>query len=340
MIWLIVWLATLLTPAARAQPPVQVEWERGNPSPPSPEVDALTVGDQFTLRLKATYPAEGDVALPALPREWGPFEVLDQRALPTVENQDGTRTATREATVTLWAPGEFQTPALAVRYRTGDDAQEITVPPLTITVASVLSGDETEKRDLKPQARLPHPFPWLWVLGGTLLTSLLGAWGWLWYTRWRRSPDAFAAPVIVDPHPPEEIAHEELDRIAALDLPGQGDLKGHYTLVADCMRHYVQDRYHLPALDRTTWELMTVMRRASIERGPTVRLCELLEEADLVKFAKARPAVDQARDAVRRARHFVTVTTPTPMPETTPRDTPTAKATAPPYSDDRGTRNP
>ncbi len=353
IVWLVVWLAGLLAPGVRAQPPVQVEWERGNLSTPPSEADALTVGDQFTLRLKATYPAEGEIVLPALPREWGPFEVLDQRALPTVENQDGTRTAAREATVTLWTPGAHPTPDLDVRYRTADDKQTIAVPPLTVTVASVLTEDDVEKRDLKPQATLPRPFPWPWVLGGLSLIGLVGVWGWLWYTRWRRSPDAPAAPVIVDLRPPEEIAYHELDRIAAIDLPSQGDMKGHYTLIADCLRQYVQGRYHLPALDRTTWELMTMMRRASanrdlIDRGHTGLLRELLEEADLVKFAKVRPPVAQARDAVERARHFVTITTPAPPAETTPGNPSTTQTNAltqpssdePTVQDDKGTKDP
>lgn len=298
----------LLPQAAHAQigpEPVRVEWAVEGPSQ-----GGWTVGDRIPLRLRATYPAGMEVTLPELPQVWGRFEVREQALLEPIANADGSVTAVREANVTLWAPGDYQTPPLTVRYRDADgQLREVLAPPLTITVVSVLGAGETEKRDLKPQISLPRSPLWPWLLGGLSLAAVLGVAGWLLLARLRRYTTPLPATTVpLDTRPPEEIAYEELDRIAALDLPAQGELKRHYTLVADCMRTYVEGRYRIPALDRTTEELVMAFRRARVERDHATILRELLSATDLVKFAKARPAINQARAAVDQARHIVDVT--------------------------------
>jgi hypothetical protein len=299
----------LLPQIARAQigpEPVRVEWVVDD----APE-GGWTVGDRIPLRLRATYSADIQVSLPELPQAWGPFEVQEQASLEPIVNGDGSVTAIREAHVTLWAPGDYQTPPLAVRYwDTNDQLQEVLAPPLTITVVSVLGAGETEKRDLKPQISLPRPPLWPWLLGGSSLAAALGVAGWLLLARLRRRATPLSTMAMpLDTRPPEEIAYGELDRIAALDLPAQGEMKRHYTLVTDCMRAYVQGRYRIPALDRTTEELVSALRQTRVDRRHTSLLRELLTDADLVKFAKTRPPINQARAVVDQARHIVDATT-------------------------------
>jgi hypothetical protein len=305
---LVTYLA-LLPGGIRAQTKeVQAEWELGD----APE-GGWTVGDRIPLRLTATYPDGLQVALPELPQAWGPFEVLEQATPEPVANEDGTLTLVSEVTVTLWAPGDYQTPSLAVRYQDADGpyGHEVPLPPLTITVVSVLGEGEAQKRDLKPQVPLPRPPLWPWLLGGLLLAVLLGVAGWFALARLRRrAAHAAVAALPLDTRTPQEIAYSELDRIAALDLPARGEIKRHYTLVADCMRDYVHGRYRIPAMDYTTAELITAMRRKRINPEHTALLRDLLDHADLVKFAQARPPIDQARAAVTQARQVVDVTTP------------------------------
>ena len=291
--------------SSQPQEPVTAVWELDAP----PE-GGWTVGDPIPLRLRAVYPAGVEPTLPELPRQWGPFEMRGQTPWPANSNDDSTMTAVLEMTVTLWAPGEYETPPLTVRYRDAPGGDhEVGVPPLSITVASVLAEEDLQKRDLKPQASLPRPPVWPWVLLGLLAAALL-----FFALRWLRS--YLRARTRPEDHPPldarlpEEIGYDELARVAALDLPARGEFKRHYTLVADCLRTYIEGIYGVPALDRTTRELMTALRRAQTDGAPLASLHDLLAQADLVKFAKLRPSVDQARAAVNRASHFVDQTKP------------------------------
>ena len=194
--------------------------------------------------------------------------------------------------------------------------QEVETDPIRITVTSVLTGMEgvtstLDIRDLKPQAELPRDWSWLLWAGLAGLAFALALSSLLWFLARRRKRVGAAVPTeVVDLRPPEEIAYEELDRIAALKLVEQDRFKEHYTLTADCLRRYAEGIYGIPAKDRTTEEFHTALRRARVD-GQQVRLFkDFLDESDLVKFAKYIPPVEEAQEAVPRAWHIVDVTKP------------------------------
>ena len=299
---------SLLLPApawCQSQDPVTATWEIGEP----PD-GGWTLGDLIPLRLLITYAEGVEVSTPQLPRVWGAFEVRDQTLLAPQLNYDSTVTLIFETRVTLWSPGEHETPPLAVRYRNRDGTLgEVAPPPLAVVIASVLSGEELEKRDLKPQASLPRPPVWPWFLLGLLLAALLYfALRWLRSRRQQRGEPAPGEPQ--DDRFPEEIAYEELDHIAALDLPAAREFKRHYTLVTDCVRVYIEGIIAIPAMDRTTEQVTTALRRTDMSQEALGSLHRLLSEADLVKFARLRPSADQARVLLAQARAFIDETKP------------------------------
>lgn len=283
---------------------VIVEWVLGD----TPD-GGWTVGDPISIKLVAHYPDTLDLTLPDLPEHWGAVEVLKQSPLEPVANTDGTLTAVHEAEVAIWAPGDHQTPPLAAHYRDSvGELHEIAVPPVSISIASVLSEGETEKRDLKPQVSLPLPSRWPFLLAGLLGGLVISAVAWVLLSRRRTVTRISTATIPADPRPPHEIAYDELDHIAALDLPALGELKRHYSLVSDCLRTYIYGRYHISALDCTTGELMVAFRQTQVDRSHAGLVRRLLAEADLVKFAKLRPPIEQARESVVVARHIVDLT--------------------------------
>ena len=314
-------LLSLAPPPAAAQlPDAEVDFFVKAPEAGTP----LTVGDHITLRLEVTHPVDSRVVLPQVAQAWESFEVVDQTPLETVDNEDGTVTTGRDIIVTLFEPGQFQTPRLIITHRRPDDAiEELAAPVISLQITSVLT-DDTELHDLKPQAELPVPPVWPWVVGGLLLTILLtgllaGAGLWL-HHRWQSRQAAFpvqASTPIIDPRPPEVIAHAELDRIEALHLPAQNRIKEHYILVADCLRAYIEGRYQIPALEQTTAELRAAFRKSPVSMRHCGGFMGILAESDLVKFARYKPAAGEVSTLVNKARSVVDVTTPPPpLPET------------------------
>ena len=300
-------LSVLAPTLAEAQQQVTAVWQPAGPADVS-----WTVGDPISIRLDVGHMRRTVITIPELPAAWGPFEVEEQISLGPAEDENGATTASLQVRVRLWSPGEFQTPPLVIHYEDHDGrSHEVLAEPLTVTIESVLSETDVEKRDLKPQASLPKPPVWPWVVAGLLAaTALFLAARWLRKRmRLRRGEEPIACEP-VDDRPPEQIAYEELERVAALDLPAKGQLKRHYTLVSDCVRVYLEGIWGVPATDRTSSEVIAELRRLRVNGEASDRLIRLLNEADLVKFAKLLVSVDTARGIVDEAHRFVDITKP------------------------------
>lgn len=295
----------------------------------------LTVGDLVTLTLEVTHPADHAVVVPRLGREWGPFEVLSQTPAHTVFNGDGTRTTRQQLEATLFAPGAFETPDLPLAVRRPDGSTvQVSPPPVSLTLNSVLPGTGAELKDIRSPADLSTP---LWeqpivrvvaVLACLAALAALGALGYLLYRRSRRPEEAPAEPVAA--RPPREAAMQELDRIERLDLPGDGQLREHYTLIADAVRVYVHGTYlegqgHTDGSDMTVEEIVAALWRSSLDYRNARLVISLLQEADLVKFAGYAPPLPEAYQACGQARNFVEATWPT-VEEERRRDNATAEA--------------
>ena len=276
----------------------------------------LTVGDVATLTLTVTHPAGHRVMQPRLDRRWGEFEV---RAVsrPTTSSVGGDlESTTQTIDVTLFAPGSFDTPELPVTVR--DDLGNVSshaAAPVTFTVVSVLSGDDRELRDIKPQAKLPlnplsrlfesGPPVWMWIVLAVALA--LAAAGWILY--WRSQARRRLATAI-DPRTPYEIAMDELARIDALGLLDRGRFKEHYTLVSEVLRGYVEQAFHVPALDLTTEELREAIAASGLDPSQAGRMLETLAGSDLVKFARLRPETSDAKGLTTEVRDVVDATRP------------------------------
>jgi hypothetical protein len=285
----------------------------------SAEVDreTITVGDRIVYTARAEHDKDLVVDFPQLASTWGDFEVLSQRPLQPGKDSQGRVITGKEYVITAFTVGGHTTPPLRVSYldRQGQ-TQEITTDPIRITITSVLTGTEgvtstLDIRDLKPQAELPRDWSWLLWAGLASLALALAILALLWFMARRRKRAGATAPAaVVDLRPPEEIAYKELERIAGLQLVGQGRFKEHYTLTADCLRRYAEGIYGIPAMDRTTEEFYAALRWARVD-GQQVRLFKgFLDESDLVKFAKYVPPVEEAQEAVPRARYIIDVTKP------------------------------
>ena len=279
--------------------------------------DGWHVGDQIPLRLRVIAPEGVEVTFQELAAQWEMFEIREQSLLEPEKLGDKINTVL-EITVQLWTVGKHTTPQTMVTLQQDTNAPfDVEVRPLNVEITSVLPVDadqqELEKLDLKPQAVLPRPPFWPWCLVAACAIPLLflaGRWLWRKFPRHPQLPNVEVTPEILDNRPPEEIAYACLDRIARMDLPGIGAIKQHYSLVSGCVRVYLEGICNIPAMDLTTYELRRALNNHRFDSETLSLLWQLIDQADMVKFAKLRPDVTQARSIVRLARHFIDVTKP------------------------------
>lgn len=280
----------------------------------TPSQNELTVGDRIELTLEVTHPADYQVIIPQLQQNWGPFEVQGQSQATTVANDDGSATTRQTITVTLFDLGTFETPALPLTI-TDDRGQVMQeeVPSVSLTVKPTLAEGDTELKDIRPQVAMKTPSALPWILTGLLMAVAVAGVGWHVTRRWRNKRTLLAP--FVDNRLPHQVAFDELDRIDSLKLPEVGAFKEHYTLVADCLRAYIERQFRVHAFDRTTTELKQSLRGSTMSPDHARRFIDLFAESDLVKFAKLIPDREVARQLTQQARVLVELTIPVPEVE-------------------------
>ncbi|MFH1478328.1 MAG: hypothetical protein ABIG92_00950 [Candidatus Omnitrophota bacterium] len=104
---------------------------------------------------------------------------------------------------------------------------------------------------------------------------------------------------------PREIALEELEKLLSEGLPGKGLIKEYYIKLSDIVRKFIEGKFNISTLDRTTYEIYRELRSSSVNRALVDSIRGLLEESDLVKFAKYRPNEKEAIDIFNRVKDII-----------------------------------
>jgi hypothetical protein len=168
-----------------------------------------------------------------------------------------------------------------------------------------IAATASEPKPLKPQWQAPRSYFWFYIAG--VLVVLAAVAFYLW-RRWRKKR------VVVEPAKPELpadfIALRALTEIENMGLLKGGEFKRYYTLVTDVLRHYLERRFNVLAMDRTTYETLHDLDAANVRVDG---LEGLLQEADLVKFAKHVPEITDGKRAMEQSREIVARTAPRPM---------------------------
>lgn len=268
------------------------------------------VGDPIEATLSVKHPADYHVIFPELDREWGDFIVSSQSPPVTTAVDDGLEVTSQVIDLRLFTPGTFSTPPLAVSVvDSAGQVTEVVAEPILINIASVLVAGDTNLRDIKPQAELPFLNLLPWVAGGLVIALLITAV--VFFIRRSQRQRALAA---IDNRLPHEVALDDLDLIEGLALPDAGRFKQHYSLVSDCVRLYMEKRFDVPMLERTTGEIQNGLSQTTIEPSAAGQFMSLLDISDLVKFSRYTPETASAYALLTSARQIVQKTMPEEEP--------------------------
>jgi len=265
------------------------------------EPTEATIGDRIRYTIEVEAPAGVELTMPVLAERIGAFEIIDFGSLPPPTG--GTRARVGAwYTLTTFETGRYVLPAPTVQYRRGEERGEATGNEVTIEVRSLLPKGETtaDIHDIKPLA-LPPFDPRPLYLGALSLAALLAIAVGLWFVLNRPRQ-----PYVVPPPPPDEVAFRALDRLRAQRAGHDDWWQPYYVELSAIVRAYIEARFGIHAPEMTTEEFLAAAGNDT-RLTPTHRnlLAEFLQQADLVKFARALPSLDDAEAAYRSARRFV-----------------------------------
>ncbi len=211
------------------------------------------------------------------------------------------------AVMTFYRPGRQTVPSFALPYRRGVVLLHgaAVSEPVEIEIVPALPAGNPPLKDVKEIERIGGIDPV--VLGSILAAAaLLGVFVAL--QRRRRPAPAPSEPavelaaVVLGPY---EIALARLTQIEHEHWPARADIARHYAAVTDVVRRYLEEAHSVPALERTTSELAWALPPTLSGHGLREECLDLLGEADLVKFARARPSEASAAGFAREARRLL-----------------------------------
>ena len=108
--------------------------------------------------------------------------------------------------------------------------------------------------------------------------------------------------------PAHIVALKKLDIIKNEAAWKKGMVKEYHTSLTYIIREYLEDRYDISALESTTFEIADGMAEKDLGETQISDVTEILQIADLVKFAKATTPEDLNEQFLDKARNFVVET--------------------------------
>ncbi len=106
--------------------------------------------------------------------------------------------------------------------------------------------------------------------------------------------------------PAHVIAMNALEALADKKLWQSGQDKQYQTELTDILRQYIEDRFRVNAMEKTSDEILDELYELAEQQKSSLKnLRQVLELADLVKFAKYKPLPDENQLSFMNAKMFV-----------------------------------
>lgn len=281
--------------------------------------DPSNVGDLLVLEVVAAYPRDVSVNLPTR-LALDPLHHVRTEEDEPVPTGDGLRKTFR-IVLQRFEVGTGTVPSFPLTYVDAEGAvHTVQIPARTFTVESLLANeDDPQRRGEDPPISREYPDTLAETIAWSVLVTLLVALAaWLGLRRLRARERVVPGP---PPIPAHEVALTALDELERGELLAAGQVQRYYLELTEIAKGYLEGRFGVEALDRTTEEI----RRALLTDGKRLAplspdaVVEFLQRCDLVKFARFTPPDDESTEALETVREMVqrsipTVQAPAPVP--------------------------
>ena len=187
-----------------------------------------------------------------------------------------------------------------------------TTNPLSIKIVD-MPIDTTQQSITDIKDVYNPPIDWMFYLtiaGSLLLAILLIALILYLVNKYLKSRENKEEEIIepIDPRKAHEIAYEELELLRQKQLWQSQQFKLYYTELTEILRRYISNRYDIDAMEQTSDDIVTEFRRNKElkEKKEEIKLLsDVLQVADLVKFAKWQPLPDECERSFHQVTQFI-----------------------------------
>ena len=198
-------------------------------------------------------------------------------------------------------------------FEEGEHWLHIGLDSVLITVKDVPNVDTTNTniRDIANILRQPYTFGEIAKVVGIVLgiLALVAAIVFV-IIRLKRHKPIISIPQ-APPLPADVRALNALEELRQQQLWQQGLVKEYHTQLTDIVRNYLEETYDIPSTEMTSDQTLDAFRGCSVfsEESDSL-LRQMLQTADMVKFAKSQPQPYQHDLSMTQAVNFIKLTAP------------------------------
>ena len=262
--------------------------------------DTILIGDQVEWKSRIKVPKGMSVKIDSMSGYVVPgVELIGDFKVDTVVRKKDFSMVETRAVVTSFDSGSYVLPPLVVYFcRDGQGVDTMRLPEVPLEVTTVPIDTTTyQMYDIRPQFRYPVTFkelvPWILLLAALVAVVVLTV---HFALKRKKTGMVFGKPDPKDP--PHIVALRSLDRIRGEKLWQKGNQKQYYTEITDTLRVYIEQRFGIKTIERTSNEILVDLSVKDLAPSDYEALKDLFGTADLVKFAKYSATEAENENAV------------------------------------------
>lgn len=274
------------------------------------EKKEVQIGDPISVTIEVEGPAGTKF-------HWPDIKALLPEFSVTHVNYDASHAASEKACerctfdVTIYKVGTFDIPSIPIHYERAGSRSLVQTSQEHIVVQSILKHEDEKLADIKGPIKIPFD---VWpVILGTLVVLIAAAAGiflLFWIKRRGKKQKVIPAEDIFKGIPPHEWAYSELDKLLERKLLEKGLHKDFYIAFSEILKRYLEGRYRMDAMEKTTDEIRENIAKAKINSQYCREALSIFEECDLVKFAKYIPEHEHNKMSIQQFYSFIDATKP------------------------------
>ena len=269
----------------------------------------VTVGDEINLMIQVERPKKAVMSPPSSKINLSPFELKRIEMLPPLGKNRVKETV--KVVLTIFELGDFKIPPVALSIEESGRVEQVFSDPVDVKVVEVPKrvSDKDDIRPIKGPVSLGVWRIAQWVLGFLALALSILLMVKIIFRRLRQKEQDLESLL-----PAHERALLEWERLKAKGFLEARKIKEFYSELANILRRYVERSLEIETLELTTPEIMAALKEKNFREDALEKSRGLLENADLVKFAKFFPPRSLADELAEDLLRIIDWTRPAPQP--------------------------
>ncbi len=271
------------------------------------DTNEIKIGQPLILRIAVTFPKNGNCTEKPEFKADSTWEVKQTQTWTTTKDQYQTTLQTTYL-LTGWEAGKFVIPSFDFEVIYQNRPKSIcATSPLNVEIKA--PKDIADPVDIKGIVKEPNTWrdyiSYLVGIGALLFLALIG----IWIYKYRQSKKEI--PILQETKlPPYELAMKRIEALKSMAYLEANQQKEFSTDLTYLWREYIENRYSLPALESTSDELFTLLKKNKLDTENLESYKSMLRTTDFIKFANQNTTIEVLQSHMKLIMHFIETTKP------------------------------